>query len=220
MNAKEAAERWPGGGLQTEQWRRPLTPLAKWAPIDFLLAWIDVESNGKLSTLTSLGERGLFQEHPDEKGFLGLTDEAFLRLSTDPTHSLRVGVNHAIKFAIYAKRFLAEVGQDWHGRDFWALTKLLHGGFAIPPTLLRAFKRTYGRGPASWQELTTFAQHAIDTDLELVPGDPKTSAKIRRLLPSTIANAETTVTRSRLPQINPVDMTNIGDLLRRYDLML
>lgn len=207
---------WPRGGANTEKWRSAVAKIADWAPVDFLLSWIDKESGGDVSEVTYLGERGLFQEHPAEKGILGLSDEDFERLTTDPAFSLATGVRHAKLYAVFTKRFLAEVGTEWHGRDFWKLVKLHHGAFSIPKYTLNAFKKQYGRAPETWDELQTYALAAAKDPTGLGKDMP---AAVRSLVPSTFANADDTGEISQIPKVSAKTVAMAVPMMRAHNLL-
>lgn len=62
-------------------------------PREYLLGWIAHESDGIVSTVTSLGERGYFQIHPAEaKDQLRLSSIDFRSLSQDRSVSIREGI--------------------------------------------------------------------------------------------------------------------------------
>mgnify|MGYP001241790132 CR=1 FL=1 len=210
------AKNWPKGGALTERWRKSLTKVAEWVPVDGLLAWIDTESGGIPTTTTSLGERGLFQVHPDEVEFLKLTPDEFQRLTTDTALALRVGVRQSKLYAFQAKKALSAVGQDWHGRDFWKLTKLFHGAFSMPSVALNAFQRVNGRGPNSWRELQAFALAEAAAGRDLAPG----ARTLRLLTPGVFANAEKTGEASEIPEYNRDRVASVGPLLRSVGLMV
>lgn len=217
MTATETSQwnvRWPGGGWLTERWRKPITPYAQWVPVDFLLAWMDIESNGKPAEVSEIGERGLFQVHPDEQQMLGISDENFQNLTTDYGLALKYGVLEAMKYAIYAKRALANVDVEWHGRDFWKLTKLFHGAFSIPSATLQAFKAENHRGPATWNELQTWALNAA------AQKDPILSSRVRALIPKTFRNAQKTGEESQLPEIDPAQVAITSSLFRTFGLLI
>jgi hypothetical protein len=214
------AKNWHNGGALTERWRKPLTKVADWVPVDALLAWIDTESGGQPQITTSLGERGLFQVHPDEVSFLGLTDDEFQRLTTDTALALRVGVKQSKLYAFQAKKALNAVGADWHGRDFWKLTKLFHGAFSMPSAALNAYQRVNGQGPETWRELQAFAVGEAAAGRDLVPGQTHQSAVLRSLTTSTFANAEKTGEASEVPEIGRGTVATIGPLLRSFGLMV
>lgn len=211
---------WPGGGTTPEVWRKPLEKIADWVPVDFLLAWIDVESNGVPNVTTELGERGLFQVHPDEREFLRLTQDQFQALTTDTDLALRTGVLQAKLFAYQAKKALNAAGVDWHGRDFWKVVKLYHGAFGMPGAAINAFNRTNGRGPDDWTELQTFALDEAKNGRDLVPGDKRTSAVLRGLTAKVFANAEKTGEESEVPIVIRERVASIAPLLRLVGLMI
>lgn len=215
---------WPGGGNVTESWRKSLEPIADWVPVDFLLGWIDIESNGIPSIIETSadprGERGLFQVHPDEREYLGLTQEQFDALTKDPGLALRFGVKHAKMFALQAKKALKTVGQEWHGRDFWKLVKLHHGAFAMPSASLNAFKRSKGRGPDTWDELQAFALDEAKNGRALDPANPQLSATLRGMTKSTFTNAQDTGERSELPIIGSNQVSQVAPVLRKGGLLL
>lgn len=211
---------WPKGGRTTERWRKKLERVATWVPVDALLAWIDTESGGRPDVTTSLGERGLFQVHPAEVQMLGLTDDEFQRLTTDTNLALRVGVKQAKMYAFQAKKDLAKVGAEWHGRDFWKLVKLYHGAFAMPSSALNAFARVNGRGPENWAELYTFTLNEAAAGRDLIPGNPQLSKTLRQLTNFVMANAEKTGEASELPVYSRDKVAQVTDLLRRAGLMI
>jgi hypothetical protein len=214
------AKNWPKGGALTERWRKPISKVADWVPVDALLAWIDTESGGQPQIVTNLGERGLFQVHPDEVSFLGLTNDEFQRLTTDTNLALRFGVKHLKLYAFQAKKVLSAVGEDWHGRDFWKLNKLFHGAFSMPSAAVNAFQRVNGRGPATWRELQAFALAEAAAGRDLVPGQTRQSAVLRALTPGVFANAEKTGEASEVPEYNRERVAVVGPLLRSFGLMV
>jgi soluble lytic murein transglycosylase-like protein len=214
------AKTWPKGGATTERWRRKLERIATWVPVDALLAWIDTESGGRPDVTTSLGERGLFQVHPDEVEMLGLTQDEFTRLTTDPDLALRVGVRQAKLYARQAKSDLAKAGVEWHGRDFWKLVKLYHGAYAMPRAALQAFARTYGRGPDSWAELYAFTLREAAAGRDLITNNPQLSKTLRQLTNFVMANAEKTGEASELPVFRSDRVAQVADLLRRAGIMI
>jgi len=210
------AKNWPKGGATTERWRKRVSKVAEWVPVDALLAWIDTESGGQPQITTSLGERGLFQVHPDEVSFLGLTDDEFQRLTTDTDLALRIGVRMVKLYAFQAKKVLKAVGEDWHGRDFWKLTKLFHGAFSMPSVAVNAFQRVNGRGPTNWRELQAFALAEAAAGRDLAPG----ARTLRLLTPNVFANAEKTGEASEIPEYTRDRVAAVGPLLRSFGLMV
>ncbi len=172
-----------------ERWRKPLSKLNDWVPLDFLLAWIDIESDGRIGVTTHLGERGLFQVHPAEVPSLKLTDAQFQNLTKDSKLALRTGIKQAKLYAKYTKKYLAEVGSRWQGGDFWKMVKLHHAAFAMPRYTLLAFAREHGRGPDHWDELMAFALDAAEQGKDLIPDNKKLSQRLRALTVKTFRNA-------------------------------
>jgi hypothetical protein len=212
--------KFPKGGVLTERWRKPLTKVADWVPVDAALAWIDTESGGQPQVTTSLGERGLFQVHPDEVPFLGLTDDEFQRLTADTNLALRTGIKQLKLYAFQAKKVLNVAGVDWHGRDFWKLDKLFHGAFAMPSSAVNAFVRVKGRGPDTWKELQQFALDEAAAGHDLIPGNVRASAVLRVLTPGTFANAEKTGEASEIPEYTRDKVATVAPLLRSFGLMV
>jgi len=206
---------WPKGGRTTERWRKKLERVATWVPVDALLAWIDTESGGRPDVTTSLGERGLFQVHPAEVEMLGLTQDEFMRLTTDTDLALRYGVKAAKLFAYQAKKDLGKVGVAWHGRDFWKLVKLYHGAYAMPSSALNAFMRVNGRGPENWAELYAFTLQEAHAGRDLVPTNPQLSKTLRQLTNFIMSNAEKTGEASELPVYSRDKVAVVTGLLRQ-----
>jgi hypothetical protein len=121
-------------------------------PVDFLLGWIDVESNGRIDEVTkSLDERGFFQIHPAES-----KDHHFQhqRLTVDPDYSVWAGVQLVRDYATLArKRFpWIQVGS----RLFWSVVKLQHAmGSGLARTMLAEMSRR-GIPPITWQAIKDF----------------------------------------------------------------
>jgi hypothetical protein len=195
-----------------ERWRKPLEKLADWVPLDFLLAWVDKESNGLPHVVSSIGERGLFQVHKDEVPYLKLSEAEFQKLTKDTALALKTGVKQAKLYANFSKKFLAEVRVEWHGQDFWKLVKLHHAAFAMPRYTLLAFKREHGRGPASWDELYKFATKMAAEKKDLIPDKPKFSARLRGLTAKTFKNADTV--GSVVPAIAATDLPALRTFFR------
>jgi hypothetical protein len=103
----------------------PLLPLLgryrRDIPLEFLLGWIAVESDGRIDVVTRLGERGYFQIHPEES-----RDRQFEhhRLSTDPEYSVWAGIENVRYYAGLARRRFPSIlpGSEL----FWRVVKLQH----------------------------------------------------------------------------------------------
>jgi hypothetical protein len=96
-------------------------------PIEFLLGWIAVESDGRIDASGSprLDERGFFQiSAPESKELLRLTPVQHRRLSTDPAFSVQAGIKLVRRYADLARsRFpWIPAGTEL----FWRVVKLQH----------------------------------------------------------------------------------------------
>lgn len=90
-------------------------------PLELLLGWIAVESDGRIDVVTRLGERGYFQIHPEES-----RDRHFdhQRLSTDPDYSVQAGVENVRYYAGLARQRFPSI---FPGSElFWRVVKLQH----------------------------------------------------------------------------------------------
>jgi hypothetical protein len=122
-------------------------------PREFLLGWIAAESDGKVSTVSTLGERGYFQimwQSGEAKEQLGLTRGEFLRLSTDREFSIEKGVQLA---KTYRQHFLRKYPSVPDGSDLlWRLTK---GRHALPTALDKVLDRLVKAGKTiTWQAVS------------------------------------------------------------------
>jgi uncharacterized protein YcbK (DUF882 family) len=102
-------------------------------PREFLLGWMAAESDGQVSTVSTLGERGYFQimwQSGEAKSQLGLTEKEFLRLSSDREFSIEKGVQLA---QTYRQHFVKKYPSVADGSDLlWRLAK---GRHALPTAL-------------------------------------------------------------------------------------
>jgi hypothetical protein len=122
-------------------------------PREFLLGWMAIESDGRVSTVSPLGERGYFQimwQGGEAKTQLGLTESEFRRLTTDREFSIEKGVQLA---EVFRQHFLRKFPQVPDGSDLlWRLTK---GRHALPSTLDRILdKRVKAGTPITWQAVS------------------------------------------------------------------
>lgn len=124
-------------------------------PVDFVLAWIQHESDGSLKATTHLNERGYFQimgPHVKKNGSIvkfkdseaaaiGLTEdytgsgqdsplpgETPPLLSTNHEESLKAGITLILYYRKQADRLANKHNLGWSEGDMWRLTKLFHGG--------------------------------------------------------------------------------------------
>lgn len=134
-------------------WVRTLVPLLEKhrseIPLDFLLGWIEVESGGRIGTVTkSLNERGYFQNHPDESKKLGLNHD---RLSRDPDYSVQGGIALVRDGAKLAQMLGFKYGSDLS----WAYSKLRHWLPLGVKVIVDDMKRR-GVKPATWGDFRTY----------------------------------------------------------------
>lgn len=146
---------------------------------EFMQAWINHESGGKIGTTTKLNERGLFQimgahwinrdgekrwvSHADsEAGGLGMTEDEHARLSTDPALNYKYGAKLAGKYHRKALANAKKYGLNWNESDILKLTKLNHGGVGIERDAIEASIKALGRAPTSYDEMMRSAMPFLD----------------------------------------------------------
>jgi LAS superfamily LD-carboxypeptidase LdcB len=116
-------------------------------PLEFLLGWIAVESDGRVDVVTSLDERGFFQIHPDESH-----DRHFdhPRLTSDPDYSVQAGIQNIRYYADLARRRFPSipVGSEL----FWRVVKLQHAlGSPLTKRLLDGMRAS--NVPLTWEAI-------------------------------------------------------------------
>ena len=121
-------------------------------PLDFLLGWIEVESDGRIDEVTSLDERGFFQIHPDEsKDARPPIQHA--RLSTDPDYSVQAGLQLARYYAALARSRFPWIPAG--SELFWRVVKLQHAMGS--PLAKRFLTDMHNRGiPFTWDNIKRF----------------------------------------------------------------
>ena len=126
-------------------------------PLGVVVGWIQVESGGRVSEMTALGERGLFQLIPDEIEDLGLDA---IKLSSDVAYSILGGMALIKR----CRRYLRSYGVDLPDGDelYWRLVKFVH---SIGPGAARTVIREAARDGTleSWHALKAYCQ-ARDAD--------------------------------------------------------
>lgn len=170
-----------------EKWRPLVAKFAGGVPVDFVLAWMAHESSGRQNVTSKLGERGLFQIHPEgERQQLKLDESAWDRLLTDPEFGVRTGLGLILLYSNRAAKLLRESGVDWDHRSFWQLTKLFHAATAMPKYSFAAFEKHNGRAPASF---TTLGRWAMSAPSGSLAEDPAFAAKLASLAQKVFPNS-------------------------------
>ena len=150
-----------GRGTWAKMWPQIVAPLLeknrKDIPLDFLLGWIAVESDGYFAKKpTSLGERGYFQIHPGEWADMKWDPKLLEDLSSDPEFSVWAGIQ-LVEY--YAGR-VAKLGFTRGTELFWRTTKLMHSmGWPKTEKIIKnlrkqgvalTWKTISRRAPARW----------------------------------------------------------------------
>jgi hypothetical protein len=120
-------------------------------PLEFLLGWIAVESDGCIDVITQqLNERGFFQVMPSESRMMKFDHE---RLTTDPEYSVQAGVQLVRHYAN-----LARTRYPWAtpGSDlFWRLVKLQHAmGSSLTSKLISSMQQS--NLPITWEAIKRY----------------------------------------------------------------
>jgi hypothetical protein len=138
-----------------ERWREPLAIAAPDIPTDFLLAWVQVESDGYASSTGDPGlvELGLFQVSAEEARQLRVSDADFQASHTDAALSISIGVKLVRSYMTRSSALLASVGATWSAPSSWQLVKAYHAASGVATDLMHAAVRQLGRAPATFDEM-------------------------------------------------------------------
>ena len=169
-----------GFNASVEQWRADVENQAGTLPVNFLLMWIQVESNGNPCSWTSLQEAGIFQlmppdniaqggttmaaQHPIPPCAAGTQTTAYrTSLSDDQAYEqVRGGiqyVNYCRKQADAQLALAGYAGQPgWTDSDwsYWAMVKMWHVLPGRIPSMLQAGIAGNGGIPADWDAMAQY----------------------------------------------------------------
>lgn len=166
----------PPFNARVEEWREDISALAGTLPIDFLLAWIQIESMGSACSYTSLAESGIFQlmkpdnlmagqtteaeQHPVPPCAAGTSSYVWRGQLTD--EQAKWQVQGGINFVNYCKSVaesklgtMGYLGQPgWTDTDwsYWAMVKMVH---VAPAPIIGMLTRGLSGGgiPADWDAM-------------------------------------------------------------------
>jgi len=156
----------------TEMWRPLVSAQSGGIPVNFLLAWIQIESCGNPCSWTSSSEAGIFQLMPPDNIAQGGTSVAaihpvppcvsgaqntayYTSLSSDQQYEqVRSGIQFVNYCRTQAHQALSNAGQDWgeDAPDFWMMVKLWHALPGIIAPGLASAASTLGYPPNNWSD--------------------------------------------------------------------
>ncbi len=166
----------PPFSSSTEAWRDDVRKQAGTKPIDFLLAWIQIESNGNPCSWTKYAEAGVYQlmqgdniaqggtsidqQHPSPPCVPGVQTTAYRSsLTNDQAYEqVRGGLQYVdycrmhAEAALDAAGYLNQPGWSNSNWSYWAMVKMWHVAPATIPKLLAA-GASGGSIPADWDEM-------------------------------------------------------------------
>lgn len=159
-----------------EAWRSDVAAAAGDMPINFLLMWIQKESNGNPCSWTSLQEAGIFQlmagdniaqgntsidqQHPVPPCSPGVQTTAYRSSLTNEQAKWQVdgGLTYVRYCRKRASDFLSQAGYKWSDKDwsYWAMVKMVHVAPGVIPNMLQQGIAGYGSSPPDWDTLMTY----------------------------------------------------------------
>lgn len=128
-------------------------------PLPFLMAWIKTESDGKLSSVTRLDERGYFQLHPGESKHLQVDHQ---RLSTDSEYSIESGIKLVKSYMQRADEAAAKLKFSLGGDLYWHIVKMFHW---LPSALKRVIiphMQVRNFQPQTWADFKGYLQQHLN----------------------------------------------------------
>lgn len=142
-----------------ERWRSLIAEHANGNPVEFLLAWVSMESGGDPLATGAATECGIFQidfqDGPKFGASVASVHKSYQSLSeADKLLQVTSGVAMVSAYRATARTRLAAIGADWTegSSDFWSLVKLHHALPGIPRVFLPWFQESRGAAPGSWSE--------------------------------------------------------------------
>lgn len=164
-----------------EQWRDDVKKQMGSLPIDFLMAWVQIESLGSGCSDTKYSEVGIFQlmagdniaqggttvdqQHPSPPCIPGQSTHVWRDgFTTDQAYEqVRAGIQYAnycrtsAEAAMKAAGYLDQPG--WSDKDwsYWAMVKMWHVSPANAPKLMYAGSSGAGGIPADWDDMMQYA---------------------------------------------------------------
>lgn len=168
------ATAWP---QHVEEWRSDVQDQAGTKPIEFLLAWIKIESAGSVCSWTTLQEAGIFQLMAGDNIAEGGTTIALQHpvppctanagsyvwrtmVSDDIAHEqVRGGLQYVDYCVTYAEAQMAANGYldqpGWTDSDwsYWAMVKMVHVAPAMLGKMMQQGLSGYGSVPPDWDTM-------------------------------------------------------------------
>lgn len=171
-----------GFNPSVEAWRQEIADQAGTLPVNFLLMWVQVESNGNPCSWTSLKEAGIYQlmypdnimqggttleqQHPVPPCVANAQTTAYRSsLSDDQAYEqVRGGIQYVNYCRDVATKYLDQYGYSgqpgWTTSDwsYWAMVKMVHVlPGRIPGMLQAGIDGNGGNIPADWDQMATYA---------------------------------------------------------------
>lgn len=163
------------GASTVEAWRPDITANADGLPVEFLMAWIAIESGGlpcDYETSAGFVEVGPFQLDPSNLAAGGTTQAiqqpsppcpangysakvSFSQLSSDQVDAIVQGSIAYVQYcSAYCQTQLSAYGYTWDQTtaDYWSLTKMVHVAPAMIPSLLQGAINTLGGPTGLWSD--------------------------------------------------------------------
>lgn len=169
-----------GFNASVEAWRSDVEAQMATKPLNFLLAWIQKESNGNPCSWTSLQEAGIYQlmagdnitqggttiaqMHPVPPCTAGVQTTAYRSsLSDDQAYEqVRAGMQYIDYCITRVDAYLGMYGYagqpGWSTSDwsYWAMVKMVHVAPAKIPSMLQAGINGYGSVPPDWDTMMQY----------------------------------------------------------------